>query len=395
MTISLCMIVRDEAENLPACLASAREAVDEVIVVDTGSRDRTAEIAADSGAQVFEFEWCDDFAAARNASLRYAQSEWILVLDADETLVPEVIPTLRQMTEVTDFLAVSLLREEVGAAQTPYSLLSRLFRNREDVYFAYPYHELIDDSIADLLKREPDWRVVELPDPAIRHTGYTAGAIVQRQKFERARRIMETYLATHPNHAYLCNKLGALYADSGETDAAIALLQRGLADPDLTPMLSYELHYHLGDTYRQLGQLAQAEPHYQAALSQPIQARLKLGVLTNWGSLRLAGNDATTAKKLFEQSLQIEPTFAIGHYNLGLALKQLGDLAGAISHYQQAIALNPNYADAHQNLAVALLRAGQVRESVAAFNQAIALHETTNPAEANRLKHALKEMGLR
>ncbi|NEQ28019.1 MAG: tetratricopeptide repeat protein, partial [Microcoleus sp. SIO2G3] len=80
--------------------------------------------------------------------------------------------------------------------------------------------------------------------------------------------------------------------------------------------------------------------------------------------------------------------------NLGLTLRSMGDLVGAIDHYQQAISLQPNYADAHQNLAVALLKAGRVSDSLASFRRAIDLHEQTNLAEAIRLRQMLKEMNL-
>ena len=70
--ITLCLIARDEERFLPACLASVRGAVDEIVVVDTGSADRTREIAAEAGALVVDFPWCDDFAAARNAGLARA-----------------------------------------------------------------------------------------------------------------------------------------------------------------------------------------------------------------------------------------------------------------------------------------------------------------------------------
>src|SRR5262249_33980822 len=84
--VSLCMIVRDEEANLPACLASAADLVDEVVVVDTGSTDRTREVAARFGARVFDFPWVDDFAAARNESLRHATGDWVFWMDADDRL---------------------------------------------------------------------------------------------------------------------------------------------------------------------------------------------------------------------------------------------------------------------------------------------------------------------
>src|SRR5690349_7953622 len=84
--VSLTLIVKNEEHNLPACLASAADLVAEVIVVDTGSTDRTKEAAARFGARIFDFPWIDDFAAARNEALRHATGDWILWLDADDRI---------------------------------------------------------------------------------------------------------------------------------------------------------------------------------------------------------------------------------------------------------------------------------------------------------------------
>ena len=81
------MIVKNEEHFLPNCLASVIGVVDEIVVLDTGSTDRTCEIAISAGARLEHFEWCDDFAAARNAAVSYATGDWVLVLDADEVLV--------------------------------------------------------------------------------------------------------------------------------------------------------------------------------------------------------------------------------------------------------------------------------------------------------------------
>src|SRR2546427_10591625 len=94
--ISLTMIVKNEERALPACLEAARPWVDEIVVVDTGSTDRTREIAAGFGARVHEWAWRDDFAAARNESLRHTTGDWILALGADEVLSPELGPALRR-----------------------------------------------------------------------------------------------------------------------------------------------------------------------------------------------------------------------------------------------------------------------------------------------------------
>src|SRR6516165_8985780 len=84
--VSLCMIVRNEEANLGLCLDTAADLVDEIVVVDTGSTDRTREIAAQYGARVYDFRWVDDFSAARNESLRHATGRWIFWLDADDRI---------------------------------------------------------------------------------------------------------------------------------------------------------------------------------------------------------------------------------------------------------------------------------------------------------------------
>jgi hypothetical protein len=84
--VSLCMIVKNEEANLPDCLGSVADLVDEVIVVDTGSSDGTKQVAERLGARVYEFPWVDSFAAARNESLRHATGDWVLWMDADDRL---------------------------------------------------------------------------------------------------------------------------------------------------------------------------------------------------------------------------------------------------------------------------------------------------------------------
>lgn len=394
MELSLCMIVRDEEAQLSQCLESVKGVVDEIVIVDTGSTDRSVEIAQAGGARVYPFAWCDDFSAARNASLQQAQGNWILVLDADEVLLPEIVPALKQAMCSPDHLVINLLRREVGSQQAPYSRVSRLFRRRADILFSHPYHELIDDSITAILSREPDWKVVELAGVAIAHTGYQRETIDQRLKVDRARTLMERFLSSYPEDAYLCNKLGALYVEVGEVDKGLELLQRGLNAPYISAPVLYELHYHLGDTYRQQQNYAQADVHFQQAVEQPISPQLKLGAYNNWGNLRMVEGNPQAAKVLFQKTVEIDSSFTVGYFNLGMALKDLGDLRGAIACYQKAIQLHPTYAEAYQNLGVALLKGGSVKESLEMFRQAIALHQQQGSPEAERLQQGLQSMGF-
>ncbi|WZF20638.1 tetratricopeptide repeat protein [Nostoc sp. UHCC 0302] len=388
------MIVKNEATTLSNCLNSVKNVVDEMVVVDTGSIDRTPNIAAQFGAKVHHFQWCNDFSAARNAALKYVTGDWILVLDADETLTREIVPLLRDAIARDEYLLINLVRQEVGAEQSPYSLVSRLFRNHPDIRFERPYHALVDDSVTAILDREPDWQVGYLPGVAILHSGYQKTAIAQNNKYAKAAAAMEGFLATHPDDPYVCSKLGALYVEIGKIPQGMELLKRGIASSDENYDILYELHYHLGIAYSRLQNTQQAISHYQTAIKLPIYPMLKLGAYNNLGNLLKAAGDFEGAKNAYATTLKIDPNFVVGYYNLAMIFKAFGLFTDAITFYQQAIQLNPNYAEAYQNLGVVLLKVGNHQDSLKAFKKAIALHEKHNPQEAKRLRQGLQEMGL-
>ncbi|MEQ8536303.1 MAG: tetratricopeptide repeat protein [Coleofasciculus sp. D1-CHI-01] len=395
MDLSLCMIVKNEEASLPQVLESVQPVVDEMVILDTGSSDRTIDIATDYGARVYHFQWCNDFSAARNDALRYVRGKWVLVLDADEVLTPEIIPEIQQAIKSDRNLVINLIRQEVGATQSPYSLVSRLFRHHPDIYFSRPYHSIVDDSVSQLLQREPDWQVISLSTVGILHYGYQPGAIAALDKYTRAKTAMEGFLADHPNDSYLCSKLGALYVQIGQVEEGITLLKRGFTDAQVDASVLFELHYHLGNAYTKQNQLQLAADHYQDAIKQPILPQLKLGAYNNLGNVLFGVGDLTTAKRAYQTTVKIDPSFAVGYNHLGMTLKALGQWESAITAYEKAIQLNPDYADAYQNLGVVLFKLGRIPESLAAFESAIARHQVTNPQEAQRLRQELQEMGLR
>ena len=136
-TISLCMIVKNEEENLARCLDSARDIVDEIIIVDTGSTDRTVDIAESYGARVFYHPWEGSFSKARNYSLKYATCDWILILDADEELNKEGTPRLKEIAENNECPVVSFIikNKYKNSTQEGYAQMVRLFKNFSGVHY--------------------------------------------------------------------------------------------------------------------------------------------------------------------------------------------------------------------------------------------------------------------
>jgi tetratricopeptide (TPR) repeat protein len=388
------MIVKNEEENLGIAINSARDLVDEIVVLDTGSTDNTVALAKGMGAKVNYFPWGNDFAQARNEALKYVESEWVLVLDADEQLNRKIIPELQKNIAVDNTLVVNLVRQEMGAAQSPYSLVSRLFRNHPKIRFDHPYHGMIDDSVGELLKRENHWQIVDLASVAIFHYGYQPEIIAALDKSGRARETMEVFLKQNPADTYTCSKLGALYVQLGKVEEGIKLIKRGLKLNTAQAPVLFELHYHLGNAYSRQGKFEQAAKQYQKAIAQPILPQLKLGAYNNLGSILQGIGDLENAEKLYQAALNIDPNFAVGYYNLGMLWKARGRFTEAIAAYQQAIKINPNYGSAYQNLGVVFLKLGKMPESIAAFQKAIALHQSQNPQEAERLRQGLKEIGI-
>lgn len=394
MSICLSLIVKNEAHQIDRCLNSVRDCVDEILVLDTGSTDDTVERARSHGARVAFFDWCSDFAAARNAALAQIESDWVLVLDADEWLLPEAIEPIREAVSYPEHLVVNLVRRELGAVQSPYSLVSRLFRRHPEIQFDRPYHAIIDDSVVRLLQQESHWKIVSLSMPAIDHDGYRLDRIASASKADRAKAAMEVFWKANPEDPYVCSKLGALLIDLGEPEQGIALLKTGLkrAEQEKMTEVLYELHYHLAIFYNQQQNLDLAQAHYRAALRQPVLPILKLGSLINLGNLYRQKGNLQAAYESYRQAVIIDPNFAIAHYNLGSNLRAMNRTLEAIEHYQKAIELDPAKPEFHQNLGAAFLKGGNVPESLKAFKTAVELYDQQQSPEAERIRQTLREL---
>jgi glycosyltransferase involved in cell wall biosynthesis len=196
-TVSLCMIVKDEEARLPTCLQSVREAVDEIILVDTGSTDGTLSIASDWGAKVSTFDFREpDFAGARNQSLAKARGDWILVLDADEVLTgtgPAIIRALTTPPEPAETVGYVAERRNIGfdhaAAPTDHAL--RLFPNHPGHRYRGRVHETIDASI---LARGGRIRTSHL---TIEHALPRDARVLEKSRFYL--RILDEELASNPD----------------------------------------------------------------------------------------------------------------------------------------------------------------------------------------------------
>ncbi len=229
--LSLCMIIKNEADNLRQCLNSVADFVDEMIIVDTGSTDDSVDIAKKMGAIVHHFRWRDDFSAAKNAALSQASGQWIFVLDADEEWVEETPvhngAALRQLLEKTDADAFRLkVRNRMPAdelAQFQEFYLTRLFRNRPEFRYEGRIHEQIRPAIT-----RAGGKIVT-SDFVILHHGYARKTVQGGEKrTARNLRLLDRSLAETPENPYLIYHLGATYQEMGESQKAHTTLSRAV-----------------------------------------------------------------------------------------------------------------------------------------------------------------------
>lgn len=208
-TVSLCMIVKDEADCLLAAIQSVRELTDELIVIDTGSTDSTPEIALAAGAKLFHVPWTQDFAVARNFALKQASSQWILVLDADEVLEaihPEAFYQLLDNVEVEGYFLH--IKNDLGPSQADsFDQVVRLFRNKPVYQFEGPLHEQVAPSI---LRANDGHGLASVP-LTINHYGYLKDRLLAKDKFVRNTEIIQKELARNPDNPFLLYSLGLEY----------------------------------------------------------------------------------------------------------------------------------------------------------------------------------------
>ena len=222
MLLSACLIVKNEAQFLDPCLRSLEGLVDEIVVVDTGSTDRTREIAAARGARLHEFRWRDDFAAARNHALDLARGEWILYIDADERVRPASASGLRtQLADPWHVAHYVLLHPRPGF--TPYWEM-RLFRNDPRIRFRGIIHENIWPGI-DAYRAARGGRIGR-SELVLDHEGYERD---QEVKHRRNLPLLRKALKEDPGKVFSWCHLATIYASLGKDRRAEKAWKAGLA----------------------------------------------------------------------------------------------------------------------------------------------------------------------
>ena len=341
LPLSVCMIVRNEADKLLASLTSVTSVSSEIIVVDTGSTDATAEVARTAGAIVMEMQWQDSFSIARNASLAQATRPFILVLDADERVTPESLDALAKYcaSDCPPPGRVLLRSDGVTMAKT------RIFPSHSGYAFAGRVHE----------------QVVRFGAPvtpigtgiALDHVGYTPEAIASQDKIQRNLRLLELDLADAPSDAYLHYQKGRTLFVGGDMESAITSLVRArqlLADsgapiPDWTSTLLLSELYALL-RLKKFGEFGQAfelavslYPDFTDLYFAYGLALLEQGEATSIGEVRAVFEACLALGE--PDPVRYDTVAGVGsfkaHYNLGLLFQLAGENDLASRHFSAAV----------------------------------------------------------
>ena len=251
--VSLTMIVKNEEQNLAECLKSVRDLVDEIVIADTGSSDRTKEIALSFGAEIVDFPWIDHFAAARNEAIKNAGRQWIFWMDADDRLNE---PNREKLKALFAGLpesnsAFAMKCRCLGKDEQTMVDHVRLFRNDSRHRFSHRVHEQI---LPALRATQAD---VQFADVEILHVGY-ADPETLRRKGQRNLRLLLVEQQEQPDHPYTLFNLGSAYLEQGQYAEALGFLRRSIAASDSGDSIVRKLYVLVARCHWNLGQQKEA-----------------------------------------------------------------------------------------------------------------------------------------
>lgn len=309
--ISQCMIVKNEEKNIEKALTWAKDIVYEQIVVDTGSTDRTVQIAEEMGAKVFHFKWIDDFSAAKNYALDQAVGTWIIFCDADEyfteegtKLIPEIVKEVEE-AHADDACTIRSNIISVGADGAPFtlSIMDRIFTKR-----GYRYWGAIHESLA-VYEGFTTYKEIATDRLNIIHTGYSTEVYADQKKLERNKEILFEQLEKDPGSP------GALM--------------------------------YLGDCYGVENNYEKAEECYRNSIAGCDYSEFGMMVLTwdYWGLLRiyLAQEDDEKFMECWKEAILVEPGYSDFYHLRGAFEFKNKNWESAIRFLEKALIKEENY----------------------------------------------------
>ena len=340
ISFSFCLITKNEEKHISKCLTPLKETGMEIIVLDTGSSDRTIEIAEKFTSHIYHFEWIGDFSAARNYAMSKASNDYVLFLDADEYVEEiDILAIQKLIGRYPDAIGQITRRNACygndGSEKTMIDRVERLF-NRNLYYYTGKIHEQVTHRMGKELT------AYQIPLTAY-HIGYLGTPEERRQKAERNNKLLFEELATSPDDPYIYYQLGQSYGLCGDAEQEYAYYHKGCSLPldvalEYVKVMLVSYGYSMLNTNRK-SQALQLEDYYDKLSSYADYACML-------GNIYIDNNELLKAIHIFRHALTLTEyhvegtTNASPWHNLGCIYESLGNIEEALFCYRKAMEWN-------------------------------------------------------
>jgi len=408
-TISACMIVKNEEKLLPNCLESIRHWVDEIIIVDTGSTDKTVEIAKSYGAKVYHQEWQNDFSFHRNYSISKATCDWILIIDADEEWESDNLDELWLAMAKDEFNLVSVnvfnMNRETGVYSS-FLPSMRFIKRSSDIKY---------DGIVHNQLTIPKTEVIPRTNLRINHFGYDLSPEMMEKKLGRTKALLEKQLEEEPENCFAhFNMAQLLRSYTGDdliahNEKIIYHARRAveLSDTERSGSLAVHLqgHHQQVTTLINMKRYAEAEEICHKVL------KIKpdyLDPILSLGHVCAAQFKLDEAEQYFLKYLELHDNYKpseeilniiliyinhehVAYYGLGLIKQYAKNFDAAIVHYKKALEHLEPYQEAYSRLASIYLDKGEVETAYEYLQKELKSDNETDLLNLNLARyHGLK-----
>lgn len=332
--ISVCIIAKNEEKNIESCLKPLRAFEWEIIVVDTGSDDRTKEIASQYADKVLDYTWTNDFAAARNYSLAQASHDFILVIDCDEILIDidieKISALIREYPEQIGLLERQNHYELNGTDSVYTDLVERLFSRRY-----YHYSGIIHEQVVPIaVQKRSTYQIPLILD----HRGYNGSEEELYKKAQRNIELLQIDLKNHPDNPYTYFQLGQSYNMIHDDENACLYYEKGLRF-DVDPSAEYVQMMVIGYGYALLHLNRHEEALGLAGVYDAFDSSADFVCLM--GLIYLRNSQYMKALLEFLKATTFQTAHVTGansfipSYNIGLINEMMGEKDMALIHYRK------------------------------------------------------------
>ena len=333
LKISLVMIVKNEEETLEKSLMSVKELVDEIIIVDTGSTDKTREIALRYTEKVFRFPWCNDFSKARNFSISKAANEWILILDADEVITEYDKNQIERFCNESNYLVGRIKRiniyEDKYGTKKYIERVNRFFNKNN-----FEYEGIIHEQVVS--KNREEYNTINI-DLHVEHIGYSKAVLSKTNKISRNIELLKIAREKEPKDPYINYQLGKSYFMGKDFHMAKKSFEEALL---VLESFKYEYTQDLVESYGyslinlELYEEALKLYEYEKFYCNSPDFLFILGIIEmNNGRFKKSAELFLKCTEFKEGKIEGITTF-LPFYNIGVIFECLGFMEEALNYYE-------------------------------------------------------------